>query len=117
MDEELDRLQNRALRIIFGFKIGGRRLRKMAGVTTLRARRIEHCDKFAKKCLESDRFAGWFPRSQGRRSSRLAGAETFREYFARCDRLRSSPLHFFRRRLNGKEGKTYGQRYREYRED
>ena len=52
LEEELDRLQNHALRIIFGAKIGGKRLREMAGVTTLRARRIEHCDNFAAKCLK-----------------------------------------------------------------
>lgn len=119
MDEELDRLQNWALRIIFGPKnVGGRRLRALAGVTTLRQRRIEHCDKFATKCAKSTRFEHWFPKKQARRSTRHGDRqELYLETFARCERLRESPLFFFRRRLNGKEGKKYGERYREYRED
>ena len=117
LDEELDWMQNHALRCIFG-PSGGRKLRQLAGVTTLRQRRIEHCDAFAAKCLKNGRFAGWFPLKQGRRSTRGDGArEKYLETFARCERLRASPLHFFRRRLNGKQGKEYGKRYREYRED
>ena len=117
MDEDLDRMQNHALRCIFGPRQGGRRLRELAGVTTLCERRIAHCDAFAKKCSEG-RFAAWFPRKPHRRSTRSAGGkEVFLETFARCDRLRDSPVHYFQRRLNGKVGKTYGERYREYRED
>ena len=115
LDEELDRLQNHALRIIFGPKLGGRRLRERAGVTTLQARRAEHCDSFVAKCLKSPRFRSWFPLRTGRRSGRSTAK--YEETFARCDRLRATPLHFFRRRLNGGEGKTYGSRYKEYRED
>ena len=118
LDEELDKMQNHALRCIFGPRISGRRLREMAGVTTLRMRRIGHCDAFAKKCAESRHYAHWFPRRQPARSTRSSGVgEPYLETFARCNRLRDSPLHFFRRRLNGKEGKMYGERYREYRED
>ena len=45
LDEELDRLQNQALKIIFGqrrdgHRLGGRRLRALAGVTSLRDRRV-----------------------------------------------------------------------------
>ena len=115
LDEELDRLQNHALKIIFGYDLSGRRLREKAGVTTLRARRIEHCDLFVERCLKSDRFRSWFPLRAGRRSARSKAQ--YHESFARCDRLRDTPLHFFRRRLNGKAGKIYGSRYKEYRED
>ena len=120
LDEELDRLQNQALKIIFGSSHGGRTLRKLAGVTSLRDRTVEHCDKFAQKCAKSARFQHWFPVKTTRRSARARGnsePEKYIEKFARCDRLRSSPLFFFRRRLNGKAGKRYGERYREFRED
>ena len=117
LDEELNRLQNHALRIIFGTKIGGGRLRQMAGIPTLRARRIEHCDNFVAKCLKSDRFSEWFTKKCGRMSARHANPEKYIETFARCSRLCDTPLHFFCRHLNGKEGKKYGGRYREYRED
>ena len=35
---------------------------------------------------------------------------------ARCNRLRDSPIFYMRRRLNGKEGKTYGERNKDYRD-
>ena len=117
MDEELDRLQNHALRIIFGPGKGGRTLRGLAGVETLRERRVAHCDKFAAKCAESSRYGDWFPLKRTRRSGRSGTCEKYAEKFARCERLRDSPLFFFRRRLNGKVGKEYGARYREYHED
>ena len=118
MDEQLDRMQNHALRCIYGHGLSGRKLRALAGVTTLRARRIAHCDSFAAKCSNDPRYKHLFPRREQQRRTRSSlGGEQFLETFARCERLRDSPVHFFRRRLNGKEGKVYGQRYREFRED
>ena len=38
------------------------------------------------------------------------------EEFARCNRIRDSPIFYMRRRLNGKDGKKYGERNREYRD-
>ena len=43
-DESIERLQTHVLRCIYGSKISGRRMREMAGLSTLRSRRIEHCD-------------------------------------------------------------------------
>ena len=115
-DEILDRCQAHALRCIFGKDMTYEEMREKAGVTTLRQRRIELTDKFAQKCLKNPRFAKWFPLREGLRASRrLADKEIYRETFARCERLRNSPVFYMRRRLNGKEGKIYGQRYRERR--
>ena len=115
-DEILDNLQNGALRCIYGPGLSGRRMREMAGVTTLRKRREEMCDKFAKKCAGDPLFAKWFPIKKARSSARLGKAnEVYLETKARCSRLANSPFFYFRRRLNGKEGKTYGRRYEEYR--
>ena len=92
-------------------------MREKAGVPTLRARRVEACDKFAAKCSESSRFRDWFPRKVASgRPVRGRKPEIFVEKFARCDRLRNSPLHYMRRRLNGKDGKLYGARNCKYRE-
>ena len=113
-DEQLERLQATALRYIFGFGIPYRELREMASLKTLRARRIELCDKFANKCLRSERFGHWFPLHEQTRVSR--SRQKFKEEFARCDRLKNSPLYYMRRRLNGKEGKIYGKRNSKYRE-
>ena len=113
-DQALERAQIGALRCIFGYGLSARKLREKAGLSTLRARRIELVDKFAEKCLLSDRFKEWFPLRQGRCSSRKT--EKYLEEFAKCERLKNSPLFYMRRRLNGKEGKVYGERNREYRE-
>ena len=114
-DEEIERLQSHALRCIFGARISVRRLREMAGLKTLRARQIQICDKFADKCVVSERFSHWFPLNERRRATR-GGGELYREDFARCDRLYNSTLFYLRRRKNGKEGKNYGERNSEYRE-
>ena len=114
-DEELERLQTHALKCIFGPGLSGRKMRDMSGLETLRERRTAQCDKFAKKCLANPRFEHWFPEKIGRRSTRGA-SEPFREDFARCNRLYNSPLYYMRRRLNGKPGRTFGSRNKEYRE-
>ena len=116
MDEEVERLQAHALKYIFGWKYPYARLREMADIPTIRARRTELCDKFAQKCLGSSRFSGWFPLKGGVRASTRIAGEKYKETFARCERLRSSPLYFMRRRLNGKPGKLFGERNRQYRD-
>ena len=87
----------------------------MAGITTLRERRETLCDKFAAKLAGNPLFAHWFPLKQTRASSRTTGKqEIYKEETAKCSRLVNSPLFYFRRCLNGKEGKTYGKRNEEY---
>ena len=114
-DEALERLQTHAVKCIFGPAISSRRMRELAGVPTLRDRRMDQCDKFARKCAASPRFEHWFPeKGSGQRSTR--NQEKYREEFARCNRLYSSPLFYMGRRLNGKEGRTFGVRNKDYRE-
>ena len=112
-DEAVERLQTHALKCIFGPRLSGRRMRELAGLTTLRERRIECVDKFARKCIASDRFNHWFPKRSGRATR---NSEEYEEKFARCDRLYYSPLYYMRRRMNGKKGKSYGARNAEYRQ-
>ena len=113
-DESIERLQVHALKCIFGPGISGRRMRERAGLETLRTRRIERCDRFAKKCAEDPRFEHWFPENMSGRSTR--NREKYKEEYARCNRLYNSPIFYMRRRLNGKEGKSYGVRNKEFRE-
>ena len=114
-DEAIEWLQTHALRCIFGPWISGRRMRQMADLPTLRVRCIGHCDHFAAKCASSERFEHWFPRKEeGGRVTRRR--EEYVEEYARCDRLFNSPVFYMRRRLNGKPGRHYGERNREYRE-
>ena len=103
------------MKCVYGWKIPYAEMRSMAGVTTLRQRRIEMADKFAEKAASSARFSAWFPRRQPTRSASRV-KDQYLETFARCDRLRNSPVHYMRRRLNGKLGKTYGERNRRYRD-
>ena len=113
-DESLENAQVSALRAIMGSRISGRKMREKANLPTLRNRRVEQCDKFARKCIASSKFSQWFPLKPMARNTR--NPERFHELYARCDRLKNSPLYYMRRRMNGKEGKTYGERYRIYRQ-
>ena len=116
-DKTLDNLQNVALRCIYGQGMSGRAMREMARLDTLRKRRENMCMKFAKKIADDPLFAKLFPLKTTRSSARSQKTQKlYLESKARCDRLANSPFFYFRRLLNGKEGKTYGARYAEYRE-
>ena len=116
-DQKVERLQAAALCCIYGYNLSYKQMRELANVTTLRERRIKASDKFANKCLGNTRFSAWFPaRTTGRsgRSSRVG--EQYAEDYTRCNRLWDSPLFFMQRSLNGKAGKSYGERNKEYRD-
>ena len=112
-DQAVERLQAQELKNIYGYRISYAQMREKAKVTTHRARRIELCDAFARKAAANPRFAAWFPERSGRCGRH---SDQYKEFNARTDRLYNSPLFYYRRRLNGKPGKTYGQRNKEYRE-
>ena len=113
-DQIIERMQAQALKSIYGFGVPYAIMRERAGITTHRARRVEICDKFAKKALDNPRFARiWFPERAARAGRH---GERFLEEQARTDRRFNSPLFYLRRRLNGKEGRTFGERNRRYRE-
>ena len=112
-DEILERCQAHALRCIFGRDLTYQQMRERAGITTLRQRRLELSDKFAEKCIKNPRFAGWFPRKVAGRATR--NQDQYLEEFARCDRLKNTPVYYMRRQLNGKPGKVVGERYKERR--
>ena len=114
-DQKLELAQTEALRCIFGYGMSARSLRRTANVETLRARRIQLTDNFARKAASDPRFCHWFPLKRAGRFTR--NQEKYEESFAKCDRLKNSPLYYMRRRLNGKEGKVYGERNRVYREN
>lgn len=114
-DELLENSQAGALRAIFAtYKLSARKLHELADIKSLRQRRIEQCDEFTQKCASSSRFGHWFPLGEGRTSAR--SSEKYQELFASCDRLKNSPLYHMHRRLNGKKGEKYGERYIIYRE-
>lgn len=114
-DQLLEQAQTGALRRIYGYKVPAMQLRQRSELETLRERRVKLTDKFATKCITDERFKHWFPVADGRKSGRQS--EKYKEFFAKCDRLKNSPLYYMRRRLNGKEGKKYGERNKKYREN
>ena len=72
-DQIVERMQSQALKSIYGYKLSYSQMRDKAGVTTLRARRIEMTDKFAEKAAASSRFCGWFPLRQTERVNGTVG--------------------------------------------
>jgi hypothetical protein len=85
------------LKCIFGYGESYRSLREKAGIELLSDRRLKAVDKFTAKCL-AGQFSGWFPLNEAERKTRKQ--KKYRELYARCDRLRNSPIFFMRRRLN-----------------
>ena len=116
-DDLLERQQNLILKYIYGPKISAGKMRVMSGLPTLRQRRIDICDRFAEKAKDSPRFSRWFPKKTvGRPPRKGVVRDIYIEKYARCDRLKNSPVFYMRRRLNGKPGRSYGARNRFWRE-
>ena len=82
----------------------GSKMRSLAGLPTLRARRETLCDKSAAKCLSNPCFCHWFLLKAARSKGRTKNQELYKEEKAGCNRLFNSPLFYLRRRLNGKIG-------------
>ena len=102
-DQQIEKLQATALMYIFGFGPSYAKMLDMAGIETLRFRRITLTDKFAEKCLKNDRFSAWFPEARRVRNTRAS--TKYLEEYARCERLKNSPVFYMRRRLNGGRGR------------
>ena len=77
-----------------------RALLAKAGVERLTERREKAVEKFAKKCL-AGAFSKWFPLNQSIRNTR--SRNVYKEFYARCDRLRKTPVYYMRRMLNNLE--------------
>ena len=59
---DLEKLQARALKKIFGYIYSYRKLLEMSNLETLEERRVQACLKFATKTCSNPRFASWFPK-------------------------------------------------------
>lgn len=96
--EQLEKLQVRALKCIYGHVYSAAQLLKISQLPTLAERRQKACLRFAQKTSLNHRFSNWFPK----RVKKLRGQhkEEFVEYQARTDRRKNSPLFYYRRILN-----------------
>ena len=79
----IERQQNKALQFIYyGIGFSAEKMQKMSGLETLAARRYKACKKFAERCLENNRFSGWFPErpDQDRARRETAAYEKYLEW-------------------------------------
>ena len=100
MRDDIEMIQKRACRIIFGINMSYDVLVNDKKIETLEARRERLTVNFAKKCANSERFKHWFVKKP---ETNLRRSLVFEESFARTERLKKSPLYYMRRALNNEE--------------
>ena len=91
---ELERVQKVALRLILKEDYGDYEsaLRK-TNLKTLKSRRKDLCEQFAKKCVKSEHSKDLFPLNSGKH-------EKYHVTFARTDRFKNSAIPYMQRLLN-----------------
>ena len=97
----LQRLQAKSLKAICGYQHSYATLLESTGLVTLQKRRDNRDLKFAKKCLESDKYKAWFPLNPIQRITRQP--LPYKEFRCSTSHLYNSPIFNIQRRLNGKE--------------
>ena len=101
MNENLERQQKRAMKVIFGFDLKYSEVLEMYKIKTLEQRREEACASFAKKLVASNRFKNLFPLNDIQEEApQLRQYKLYKEEFARSERLYRSPLFTMRRFMN-----------------
>ena len=96
---ELERMQRRALKIIYGHKTSYADALSKAGLKPLEERRIATLEKFTRKAAANPRLEGWFPKHHVPQYG-LRTIPTYEEEHATTDRLYRSPIFTMRRLLN-----------------
>ena len=97
---EIESLQRKALRIVYGPEISYQEALAISNLTTLYDRRLELTKKFALKTANNPRFSdGWFPK-QPPSSYPLRQQKIYQERRARTERMRKNPICFMQRLLN-----------------
>ena len=96
---ELEKMQQRVLKTIFGFQKTYREAMEIAGLVTLEDRRQETMKKFAGKTVANPSYSHWFPECTPACYD-LRKPKKYREFHANTDRLFRSPLFHMRRLLN-----------------
>ena len=100
---ELENVQKRACRIIYGWGVDYEQLLADGTVVSLEERRKKMVLNFARKTESKERFKGWFPRKDDG-GINLREELTYEEKYARTERLKKSPLFYMRRELNKANG-------------
>jgi hypothetical protein len=95
--DKIEHLQSQCLKIIFGFYHSYASLLEHTGLERLEQRRARAIEKFAMKA-EQGSYKKWFPRRPD--NGRTRRPKKFLESYARCDRLKNTPIFHMRRVLN-----------------
>ena len=97
---EIERVQKRACKLIFGWDSSYNSLVENGTIVTLKDRREQIALKFAKKTAENERFRDkWFPRREYGFTG-LRNEMKYEEKFAKTERLKKSPIFYMRREMN-----------------
>ena len=96
---ELERLQARALKIIFGWNVSYRSALAASNTPRLEDRRKDLVLKFAKKCSKNVRFAEWFPENPDS-GHNTRNPEKYRIVRGRTTRYQKNPTNYLRVILN-----------------
>ena len=101
MAVQLERIQLRALKIIYGEELSYRICLEKSQLCTLSERREKNVLKFAQKMTKNQRYSSdWFPEKQRYQEHELRNELKYTEVKCRSERLRMSPIYYLRRALN-----------------
>ena len=101
MRDNIESIQKRASKLIFGWNTSYDEIIQAGKMVTLDRRREELTKKFAIKASKSARFSGWFEeKSYLGLNIREKCRKKYIEKFARTDRLKKSPIYYMTRLLN-----------------
>ena len=95
---ELERIQKRCLRVIYGYEHDYKTLLEMSGLKTLEERRLINFTKFTNKTLKNEKYSHWFPKNPSKRVNR--NTKIYLEEKSAGNRLYKSPIFTMRRHLN-----------------
>jgi hypothetical protein len=95
---DIEKLQSQSLKIIYGFDKSYRECLELSGLPTMEERRTNAIAKFAEKTA-AGLYSHWFPHNEV--DGRTRRSLKYKECYARCDRLKNTPIFYMRRILNG----------------
>ena len=100
LSDEIERLQLRATKIIYGRCVSYNTVLTETNLQSLEQRRKERIRKFAEKTVRNSRYSSrWFPRTQDGIHN-IRAPKHYIEEHAKTDRLYKSPIFTMRRLLN-----------------
>ena len=100
METDIESLQLRATKIIFGPYVSYRTVLEETELETLTSRREKSIEKFAKKTLKNERFSSkWFPEAPPT-DHNTRFPKRYLEERCRTSRLYNSPMYMMRRIIN-----------------